>query len=324
MSALIYLDFNASTPIAPEAVEAMRPFLTDHYGNPSSLHWAGMPAKDALEKARTQVAGLLGCDPTEVVFTSGGSEANNHAIQGIFFGKRNRGALRPGRDEDRTVRPRRRARGRPAGRDRDRFVCRGAGGCLRCCPSMGGDAAGTYLTRPVLGWTEGDLRGKRHAERSSGRSASQHAQRQSRRPRGSRDPCEDAGSSRLHGVGLPRGLGHPVAGSRRDEGSPGGRDGRGTVQPGSNHDVGGVGGSPPHDEKNHDCLTRESETGNHSKFPGGGPMKSNYDLSTRCVHAGEVKDAEGSPHTPIYNTTTFEFRSTADLLDVVEGDRKSV
>ena len=91
MSALIYLDFNASTPIAPEAVEAMRPFLTDHYGNPSSLHWAGMPAKDALEKARTQVAGLLGCDPTEVVFTSGGSEANNHAIKGIFLANRDRG-----------------------------------------------------------------------------------------------------------------------------------------------------------------------------------------------------------------------------------------
>ena len=91
MDRKIYLDFNASTPIAPEAVEAMRPFLTDHYGNPSSLHWAGMPAKDALEKARTQVAGLLGCDPTEVVFTSGGSESNNHAIKGIFFANRNRG-----------------------------------------------------------------------------------------------------------------------------------------------------------------------------------------------------------------------------------------
>jgi cysteine desulfurase len=91
VSAPIYLDFNASTPIAPEAVEAMRPFLTDHYGNPSSLHWAGMPAKDAVEKARGQVAGLLGCDPTEVVFTSGGSESNNHAIKGIFFANRNRG-----------------------------------------------------------------------------------------------------------------------------------------------------------------------------------------------------------------------------------------
>jgi cysteine desulfurase len=91
VSRRIYLDFNASTPIAPEAVEAMRPFLADHYGNPSSLHWAGAPAKDAVERARGQVAGLLGCDPTEVVFTSGGSESNNHAIQGIFFANRDRG-----------------------------------------------------------------------------------------------------------------------------------------------------------------------------------------------------------------------------------------
>ena len=91
VSRRIYLDFNASTPIAPEAIEAMRPFLSDHYGNPSSLHWAGAPAKDAVEKARGQVAGLLGCDPTEVVFTSGGSESNNHAIKGVFFATRDRG-----------------------------------------------------------------------------------------------------------------------------------------------------------------------------------------------------------------------------------------
>ncbi len=91
MNRRIYLDFNASTPICPEAVEAMRPYLADHYGNPSSLHWAGMPAKDAVEKARGQVAGLLGCDPTEVVFTSGGSESNNHAIKGVFFANRERG-----------------------------------------------------------------------------------------------------------------------------------------------------------------------------------------------------------------------------------------
>jgi cysteine desulfurase len=69
----------------------MRPFLTDHFGNPSSLHWAGAPAKDAVEKARGQVAGLLGCDATEVVFTSGGSESNNHAIKGIFFANQDRG-----------------------------------------------------------------------------------------------------------------------------------------------------------------------------------------------------------------------------------------
>ena len=91
MDRKIYLDFNASTPIAPEALEAMRPFLTDHYGNPSSLHWAGAPAKDAVERARGQVAGLLGCDPTEIVFTSGGSESNNHAILGVFFANRDRG-----------------------------------------------------------------------------------------------------------------------------------------------------------------------------------------------------------------------------------------
>jgi cysteine desulfurase len=91
MTRNIYLDFNASTPICPEAVEAMRPFLTDHYGNPSSLHWAGMPAKDAVENARSQVASLLGCDPTEVVFNSGGSESNNHAIKGIFFANRVKG-----------------------------------------------------------------------------------------------------------------------------------------------------------------------------------------------------------------------------------------
>jgi len=91
MNRKIYLDNNASTPICPEAVEAMRPFLSDHFGNPSSIHWAGMPAKDAVENARGQVAALLGCDPTEVVFTSGGSESNNHAIKGVFFASRDRG-----------------------------------------------------------------------------------------------------------------------------------------------------------------------------------------------------------------------------------------
>jgi hypothetical protein len=60
VSRRIYLDFNASTPICPEAVEAMRLFLFEHYGNPSSLHWAGMPAKDAVERARGQVAARLG------------------------------------------------------------------------------------------------------------------------------------------------------------------------------------------------------------------------------------------------------------------------
>ncbi len=87
----IYLDFNASTPLAPEVVEAMRPFLTEHFGNPSSHHWAGAPAKAAVERARGQVAALLGCDADEIVFTSGGSESNNHALKGVFFANRERG-----------------------------------------------------------------------------------------------------------------------------------------------------------------------------------------------------------------------------------------
>ncbi len=75
----IYLDYNASTPLAPEVADVMRPYLESDYGNPSSLHWAGAPARAAVERARAQVAGLLGCAPGEVVFTSGGSEANNQA-----------------------------------------------------------------------------------------------------------------------------------------------------------------------------------------------------------------------------------------------------
>ncbi|HUW31846.1 MAG TPA: cysteine desulfurase family protein [Planctomycetota bacterium] len=89
--AKIYLDFNASTPIAPEAAEAMRAFLANSYGNPSSPHWAGVPAKEAVERARTRVAALLGCARDEIVFTSGGSESNNHALKGTFFAHRSRG-----------------------------------------------------------------------------------------------------------------------------------------------------------------------------------------------------------------------------------------
>jgi cysteine desulfurase len=87
----IYLDFNASTPIAPEVLEAMKPFLSQHFGNPSSHHWAGEPAKEAVEQARRQVADLLQCHPKEIVFTSGGSESNNHAIKGVFFALKEKG-----------------------------------------------------------------------------------------------------------------------------------------------------------------------------------------------------------------------------------------
>jgi len=81
----IYLDYNASTPVAPEVAAIMRGMLEDGFGNPSSPHWAGAPARQAVESARRQVAGLLGCAPEEIVFTSGGSEANNLALKGVFF-----------------------------------------------------------------------------------------------------------------------------------------------------------------------------------------------------------------------------------------------
>jgi cysteine desulfurase len=81
----IYLDNNASTPLAPEVVDAMQPLLNDYYGNPSALHWAGKPVKAFLHKAREQVAQLINCSPREIIFTSGGSEANNLALKGFYF-----------------------------------------------------------------------------------------------------------------------------------------------------------------------------------------------------------------------------------------------
>ena len=88
----IYLDYNASTPVDPAVAAAMRPFLEEAFGNPSSGHWASTPAKAALEHARGQVAALLGAAPEEIVFTSGGSEANNLAIKGTFFALNHKGA----------------------------------------------------------------------------------------------------------------------------------------------------------------------------------------------------------------------------------------
>ena len=83
--ARIYLDYNASTPIDPAVAAAMRPFIDGAFGNPSSGHWASAPAKAALEEARGKVAAMLGAAADEVVFTSGGSEANNLALKGTFF-----------------------------------------------------------------------------------------------------------------------------------------------------------------------------------------------------------------------------------------------
>jgi cysteine desulfurase len=78
----IYLDHNATTPVLPEVFDAMAPYLREHFGNPSSEHPYGRRAHEAIERARTQVAALLGCDAEEILFTSGGTEANNLAIRG--------------------------------------------------------------------------------------------------------------------------------------------------------------------------------------------------------------------------------------------------
>jgi cysteine desulfurase len=84
--AAIYLDHNATTPIAPEVLDAMRPYLEDRFGNPSSAHRYGDVAHQATERARAQVAALLGCEPDSVIFTASGSEADNLAIKGIALG----------------------------------------------------------------------------------------------------------------------------------------------------------------------------------------------------------------------------------------------
>ena len=78
-------------PHAPEVIEAMRPFFEKEFGNPSSNHWYGIAPKRALAKAREQVALVLNCDPVEIVFTSGGTESNNHAIMGIAFANKHKG-----------------------------------------------------------------------------------------------------------------------------------------------------------------------------------------------------------------------------------------
>jgi cysteine desulfurase len=81
----IYLDYNATTPVDPGVVDAMLPYLREHFGNPSSTHAYGKTAHDAVAQARGRVAGLLGAGPDEIVFTGGGTEASNHAIKGAVF-----------------------------------------------------------------------------------------------------------------------------------------------------------------------------------------------------------------------------------------------
>ena len=79
----IYMDHSATTPVAPEVLEAMLPYFSEKFGNASSLHSFGLEAKEALEESREKVAGLLGAKPEEIIFTSGGTESDNLALKGI-------------------------------------------------------------------------------------------------------------------------------------------------------------------------------------------------------------------------------------------------
>jgi len=87
----VYLDNYAATPVLPEVLEVMLPYYRDDYGNPSSLHGWGDRAREAVEEARERVASLIGADPEEIVFTSGGTEANNSAVKGIAWAARRKG-----------------------------------------------------------------------------------------------------------------------------------------------------------------------------------------------------------------------------------------
>jgi len=81
----VYFDHNATTPVHPEVAEAVRPYLGELFGNPSSIHWAGRDVRKAVEDARESIAAFYGCRPLEVVFTSSGTESDNLALQGVAY-----------------------------------------------------------------------------------------------------------------------------------------------------------------------------------------------------------------------------------------------
>ncbi|MCB0242371.1 MAG: cysteine desulfurase, partial [Anaerolineae bacterium] len=91
MSDTIYLDHCATTPVRPDALAAMLPYFSQHYGNSSSLHRLGRETGKALRIARGQIADVLGCSPGEVIITSSGTEADNLALRGVAFARRRRG-----------------------------------------------------------------------------------------------------------------------------------------------------------------------------------------------------------------------------------------
>ena len=87
----VYLDHNATTPVHPEVREAVAPFMSELFGNPSSIHWAGRDVRKSVEDARQEIAAFFGCQPLEIVFASSGTESDNLAIKGIAFRKGNAG-----------------------------------------------------------------------------------------------------------------------------------------------------------------------------------------------------------------------------------------
>ena len=87
----IYMDHSATTPVAPEVLEAMLPFFSGKFGNASSLHSFGLEAKEALEASREKVAKLLGANTEEIIFTSGGTESDNLSLKGIALRSREKG-----------------------------------------------------------------------------------------------------------------------------------------------------------------------------------------------------------------------------------------
>lgn len=91
MERQVYMDYNATTPVHPEVLDEMLPYLRNSFGNPSSSHWAGRRAKQAVDLARERVARLVTCDPSEVIFTSCATESNNTAIKGVAAAHRSKG-----------------------------------------------------------------------------------------------------------------------------------------------------------------------------------------------------------------------------------------
>ena len=89
----VYLDYSATTPVKEEVLKEMLPYFSDMYGNPSSLYTMGLESKDAITKAREQLAALIGAAPAEIIFTGSGTEADNWALKGIAEAKASKGNI---------------------------------------------------------------------------------------------------------------------------------------------------------------------------------------------------------------------------------------